>query len=222
MNLPRVLEPEVMDTAEEAHDYNDMDHSLVNSAFVADMMATGLARGDVLDLGTGTAWIPIELCRQCDHCRIMAVDLSIHMLDLARMNIEVAGLIERIQLDHIDAKQLPYEDGSFDVVMSNSIVHHLADPTLAVREAVRVVRPGGLLFFRDLMRPDTDAVVARLVAEYAGNECDHARQMFDDSLRAALRLEEMRAIVAALDFDPQTVQATSDRHWTWRAAGPPA
>ena len=39
MNLKRVLEPEVMDTPEEANDYNDMDHSQVNEVFVQDMLA---------------------------------------------------------------------------------------------------------------------------------------------------------------------------------------
>ncbi len=41
--------------------------------------------------------------------------------------------------------------------------------------------------------------------------------MFDDSLRAALTLDEIRALVESLGFDPASVQATSDRHWTWTA-----
>src|SRR6476620_5625595 len=62
--LPRVLEPEVMDTPEEARDYDAMDHSAVNRVFVADFLAVWDGRGPVLDLGTGTALVPIEFCRQ--------------------------------------------------------------------------------------------------------------------------------------------------------------
>jgi hypothetical protein len=60
--------------------------------------------------------------------------------------------------------------------------------------------------------------VARLVQAYAGDCNAHQRQLFDDSLRAAFSLEEIRALVADLGFDRAGVQATSDRHWTWSAA----
>ena len=69
------------------------------------------------------------------------------MLDVARCNIELALLTERIMLDRVDAKVLPYDDGRFPIVMSNSIVHHIPDPTDVFREAVRVTAAGGLLFF---------------------------------------------------------------------------
>ena len=150
MLLKRVLEPEVMDTKEEACDYDTMDHSTVNRAFVEDFLSLGKIGETVLDLGAGTAQIPIELCRQYEDCRVMAVDLSIEMLELARYNVEVAGLIERIGLDLLDAKQLPFQDDSFHAVISNSIVHHIPNPLDVLKEAVRVTAVGGILFFRDL------------------------------------------------------------------------
>ena len=217
MNLQRVLEPEVMDSFEEAQDYDEMDHREVNRVFVLDLLDFGDACGDVLDVGTGTAQIPVALCQQQEDCRVMAIDLSINMLDLARYNIEIASLIDRIKLDHVDAKQLPYEDQSFDAVISNSIVHHIPEPQVALKEAVRVVKPGGILFFRDLMRPEQDADVTRFVQAYAAEENDHQRQMFEDSLRAALTLDEVRGLAESLGFETATVQATSDRHWTWAA-----
>jgi len=213
--LQRVLEPEVMDSPEEALDYDSMDHSEVNRAFVSDLLASHAVARDVLDLGTGTAQIPIELCRQNDAVRVMAVDASVSMLDVARANLEVAGLTDRIQLDRVDAKQLPYADGRFACVMSNSIVHHLADPQPALAEALRVAAPGGWIFFRDLARPQDEAELARLVETYAGDANDHQRRMFADSLRAALTCEEMRDLAGRLGAAPQGVQMTSDRHWTW-------
>ena len=215
--LPRTLEPEIMDSPEEANSYNEMDHSAVNDLFAADFLAAGGGEGDILDLGTGTALIPIALCEQANDCRVMAVDAAISMLDLARYNIEAAGMIDRITLDKCDAKNLPYEDHMFAAVMSNSIVHHIPEPLAVLKEAVRVTAPGGLLFFRDLMRPQSQEQLAELVQQYAGEEPEHARQMFADSLHAALSLEEIRNLVADLGFEKPTVEATSDRHWTWVA-----
>ena len=213
--LQRTLEEEVMDTAEEAQDYDAMDHREVNRLFVDDLLAaTGGELGDLLDLGTGTAQIPIELASRDVDCRIMAVDAALAMLDVARMNVEIAGVSMQIQLDRVDAKELIYEDDSFDTVISNSIIHHIPEPITVMRETLRVLRPGGWLFFRDLSRPETVEQLDHLVAEYAGQESDHARQMFADSLRAALSLEEMRGLASQLDLPPECVSQTSDRHWT--------
>jgi ubiquinone/menaquinone biosynthesis C-methylase UbiE len=215
--LPRVLEPEVMDSPEEAQDYNAMDHREVNRRFVEDLL-TALGDeppGDVLDLGTGTALIPIELCRAHEECRIMAVDAAVAMLELARLNLEIAMLMHRVQLDRVDAKALPHSDGMFHTVMSNSIVHHIPEPLAVLKEAVRVAEAGGLLFFRDLKRPSDALELERLVEQYAGGENDHARQMFADSLHAALTVAEMQDLVRQLGFPAETISATSDRHWTW-------
>ena len=145
----------------------------------------------------------------------MAADAAAHMLDLAKYNLEAAGLTERIELSHVDAKELPMQDEMFDTVMSNSMVHHIPEPIHCIREAVRVCKKGGSLFFRDLMRPESSEKVTELVEIYTAGENDHQKKMFDDSLRAALSMEEIRDLVTSLGFDPETVQQTSDRHWTW-------
>ena len=62
MALERILEPEVMDTLAEAQDYDSMDHGGVNEHFVAEAISFGIDSGDVLDLGTGTAQIPVQYC----------------------------------------------------------------------------------------------------------------------------------------------------------------
>jgi ubiquinone/menaquinone biosynthesis C-methylase UbiE len=194
----------------------------VNRLFVSDLLAflatlPEQERHDILDLGTGTAQIPIEFCRQSPQGRILAVDAAIEMLELARYNLELASVTTRVQLAHVDAKQLPYPDAMFDIVMSNSIVHHIPEPATALAEAARVLKPGGAIFFRDLMRPESDAEVQRLVELYAGECNDHQRAMFDASLRAAITLDEVQALIAPLGFSAESVTATSDRHWTWGA-----
>lgn len=226
--IERVLEEEVM-TGADAEAYDLMDHTAANIGFVDDLLA---ACGDIvlpeteedeqdpavwLDLGTGNALIPVLFCQRIPDARVLASDFSTDMLDLARYRIEVEGLIQQIQLSHDDAKQLPYEDEAFFGVMSNSIVHHIPEPQAVLAEAVRVVRPSGLLFFRDLARPSSEQQLETLVATYAGEESSEAQRLFAESLRAALTADEMRELVKRLGFSADSVQMTSDRHWTWSA-----
>jgi len=226
MTLNRILEPEVMDSPEEATDYDSMDHREVNRRFVDDVLAALSefcilnSELDILDLGTGTALIPIELCQRYAPSRVMAVDAAVNMLELARYNIEATSLTQRIELAHVDAKKLPFSDAMFDVVMSNSIIHHIPEPIHVLREAVRVARQGSLLFIRDLLRPETDEHLKSLVDTYAAGANDHQRQMFAESLHAALSLSEIRELIASLGFSQESVQPTTDRHWTFASLTP--
>jgi ubiquinone/menaquinone biosynthesis C-methylase UbiE len=221
--LARILEPEVMDTALEARDYDAMDHSAVNRVFVADFLAVwdgrdmGGATPPLLDVGTGTAQIPIELCRHHAAVHVTAIDLAEHMLRVGAANVRQAGLEDRIRLERQDAKRLRYAAGSFGAVISNSIVHHIPEPAVVLAEMVRVAVPDGILFVRDLLRPADEAALKHLVDLHTPGANAHQRQMFADSLHAALNLTEIRELVSDLGFDPATVQQTTDRHWTWQA-----
>src|SRR5437660_1149848 len=97
--LSRILEPEVMDSPEEASDYDAMDHAVVNRAFVADFLAAWDGKNPLLDVGTGTALIPIELCQQRSSAEVVGVDLAEHMLRVGRDNVRRAGLEGRIRLE---------------------------------------------------------------------------------------------------------------------------
>ncbi len=219
--LPRTLEPEAMDTPEEAGDYDAMDHSATNARFVADFLAArGQARGGrILDVGTGPGRIAITLGQADPAASIVGVDLAESMLALARSHIDAAGLSRRITCVVGDAKALPWPDGYFDAVISNTILHHIPDPVPALAEIARLTAPGGILFIRDLARPPSASAVAALVAQYAAEESPAARALFEASLHAALTLDEARDIIDRLGFDPEDVTMTSDRHWTWVRMG---
>ncbi len=219
MMLERVLEPEVMNDLQEAIEYHDMDFTEVNRAFVRDLLAFAsqedrtLGR-DILDLGTGTARIPVELCLQAPSLRVMAADASSEMLELARYHIEINHMLDRIQLHRTDAKKLVFGPSFFDAVISNSLVHHLPQSEAFFAEALRVLRPGGFLFVRDLFRPASQEQVESLVAQHVGNESPRSQQLFRQSLQAALTTEELAKILAELGVDASCIQMTSDRHWT--------
>ena len=234
MALPRILEPEVMDTEQDAREYDEMNNSAANTLFVDDLLKFARSvqgdedpdqefqLGDVLDLGTGTALIPVELCKRHEGCRVMAIDLAASMLDLAVYNLEANSLTHRITLAQADAKKLGFEDSMFDVAMSNSIIHHIPDPLGSLEHMVRVTSDDGILFVRDLMRPDDLETLDDLVKTYTAEDSEYVRKFYRESLHAALTLDEIRAMVSSLGLDPQTVQATSDRHWTWATQNTPA
>ena len=217
--LPRVLEPEAMDTLDEAREYDAMDHSPTNTAFVGAFLAAhGPCRGGaVLDVGTGPARIPIALARADARAPILGIDLARHMLDRARRNVEEAGLSDRVKLQLADAKGVPYPDGQFEAVISNSIVHHIPEPSAALAEMVRLVAPGGTLFVRDLRRPDDGPSLAAIVRAYASEESESARALFSASLRAALTA----STISGRSWRPLGLSAGDDvvrrpdRHWTW-------
>jgi ubiquinone/menaquinone biosynthesis C-methylase UbiE len=231
MALPRTLEPEVMDTEEEARDYDAMDHAQVNTRFCDDLLATRAHTrlGRALDVGTGTARIPIELCRRHAGAEVVGIDLAGHMLALGERNVAQAGLQGRIRLARVDAKATRWAGASFDAVLSNSIVHHIPQPQRVLAEMWRLVHPAGLLFVRDLERPVEAPRVVALVEAYAPLpdapppvRAMHQRQraLFEASLHAALTVDEVRAMVVPLGIPAQAVQTTSDRHWTLACVKP--
>jgi ubiquinone/menaquinone biosynthesis C-methylase UbiE len=187
---------------------------LVNERFVDDLLAHPPIGRDILDLGTGTALIPVLLCQRAPTVRVMASDASVEMLELARYNIEINNMLDRIQLHRSDAKKLPFGSAYFDAVISNSLVHHLPECSSFFADSVRILRPGGLLFVRDLCRPNSEQEVEQIVQLHANNESDASQQLFRQSLHAALTLDEVRAILLGLGVAPECAAMTSDRHWT--------
>ncbi|MCS6959831.1 MAG: class I SAM-dependent methyltransferase [Pseudanabaenaceae cyanobacterium SKYGB_i_bin29] len=213
--VQRILEPEVMDSPQAAIEYDRMDFTAVNTDFARTALQLG-ARGHILDIGTGTARIPIILCQFANDStmHITAIDLAQSMLDLAKINVTAAQLEHQITLELADAKQLPYADHTFDVVISNSIVHHLPDPRPFFREALRVLKPGGGILIRDLMRPKTIEELEQIVDTIGAGYNPDQRQLFYDSLHAAFTLEEVETMLVECQWPGVEVYASSDRHWT--------
>ena len=192
--LTRTLEPEIMDTPDEARDYDAMDHASVNATFCDDVLAFAERCGKrppfgdsarvfaercgkrppfgdsarVIDFGTGTAQIPIALCARATGFTVVAIDLAESMLAIAQRNVAKAGLGDRVRLEKVDAKGTTFADGTFSACISNSIVHHIPEPAQGFAEMWRVTARGGLIFVRDLHRPASELEVEDLVSRYGG------------------------------------------------------
>lgn len=212
--MNRIVEQEVMDTAEAAEAYDAMEHGEVDNAFVERVLALGAKSGHFLDVGTGPAQIPILLAQRCPEIRITAIDLSKEMLNIAKRHIAAAALTARITLEHVDAKALPYPDNTFDGLISNSIVHHIHDSLRALQEMSRVVKPGGLVLIRDLVRPETPEAAQAFVDTYAAEDTPYQQKLYYDSFLAAFTIAEVNEMLAQMDLQGAVVVQSTDRHWS--------
>ena len=209
--MERVLEPEVMDTPEEADGYDAMDHTEANSAFVDRLVELG-ADGSMLDIGCGPGSIPLMVCERIATARVLGVDLAQHMLAHAERHRAASPVGDRVEFRLGDAKGLDFPDDSFDVVYSNTILHHIPDPEPFLREAWRVLKPGGAFLIRDLFRPDTPERARELVAMHAADANPYQQELFRASLCAALTPDELRDLVARVGMPGAEVVVDTDRH----------
>jgi ubiquinone/menaquinone biosynthesis C-methylase UbiE len=212
--MQRVLEPEVMDTLAEAVEYDAMDFIEVNTAFAKQAVELSPPSAIILDAGTGTARIPIIICQIRQDWQVIGIDLAENMLQLGRKNVEAAGLEKQIKLEIVDSKQLPYGDGYFDMVMSNSLVHHLPDPLPFFLEIKRVLKPNGAIFIRDLIRPVDEATMNGIVHRIGAEYDEHQKMLFRDSLHAAFSIDEVKVLIERSGLGGIHIYQSSDLHWT--------
>ena len=100
----------------------------------------------VLDIGCGPGTITAGLARRAG--TVIGADISSAVVEEARCHAADEG-VENLSFEVASAYELPWSDGSFDVVFAHQVLQHLADPVRALREARRVLRPGGVIAVRD-------------------------------------------------------------------------
>lgn len=121
--------------------------------FVWKILHRGIKSGKVLDIGTGSGRLAIELARArgCNF-EIVALDISANMLHLAGENARQAGVENKIKFVRSNASRLPFPDQSFDLIISYASLHHWFQPVVVFNEVQRVSKPGGTVIIRDNQR----------------------------------------------------------------------
>lgn len=212
--MKRIPEPEIMDIPERAQAYADADFSEVNAAFVERLVevAGDLESARALDLGTGPGDIPLRLVQRRPGWRITGLDASIPMLRHAQAAHADAADCAPVQFVLADAKRTPFPSDTFDVIFSNSILHHIDDPIAFWNETARIAKPGALLFVRDLLRPETPEAARALVETHAADEHPLLKEDFFNSLLAAYTTGDVKAQLHAAGVARFEVQRITDRH----------
>jgi len=210
--MDRILEPEIMDGRAEAVAYARADFADSNAAYVQHLIEgfpNHLSR--VVDLGCGPADIPLRLARAVRAAHVTAVDGSGEMLAIAREAVRAAHLEGRVTLclGRLPGVALP--EHHFDAVLSKDMLHHLPDPQVLWQEARRLLRPGGLVYVADLMRPSSPLEAREIVERVASREDPILQEDFYNSLCAAFTVEEVRAQLRTAGL-PLDVHPRGDRH----------
>ncbi len=171
------------------------------------------ARGRVLDVGCGAGHTALAFAAVARE--VVGLDLTPAMLEQARALAAARGL-GNLRFEPGDAAALPFADGAFDVVTSRLCAHHYARPEASVREAARVLAPGGLYLLVDSVAPDAPALdtffqtfeLLRDPSHVRNHRAGEWRRMFEG---AGLAADAPCEWWLSIDFDD----------WTRRMATPP-
>lgn len=213
--MQRVPEPELMDEATQAEAYALADFAQAHQGFV-DFFETQFAApapgARVLDLGCGPADVTIRFARRYPAVRIVGIDGAQAMLEFARRFVEEQGLDQRIELRRELLQELGATTPGYDVIISNSLLHHLHEPALLWQAIKANAGAGASICIMDLYRPDNMQAVQQLVDAYAAEAPAVLRRDFHNSLCAAFTPAEVRAQLREHGLDYLQVRTISDRH----------
>ena len=149
----------------------------------------GLKAGDmVLDMGSGNGVDCFLAARLVGSSgRVTGLDMSDDMLDVARRNVDLVGATN-VEFRKGDLESMPFNDSTFDVIISNCVVNLTPNKKAALKEAFRVLRPGGRLGTADIVWTKTPTQVEKEeLASWTG-------------CLAALEAAEYIPILAAVGF----------------------
>lgn len=210
--MERILEPELMDDAAQARAYAQADFDDVNQAFVDRFLSmSGPKPRRVVDLGCGPGDICIRLARALPETEIVGVDGSKAMLALGRQAAAKAGLEARIEMVQ---GMIPHElpSGPFDAVVSNSLLHHLHDPSALWTAVKRLAGPEARVLVVDLTRPRSRAEAVEIVEAAAAYEDPILKQDFENSLCAAFTEYEVVDQLMRAGLECLVTALVSSRH----------
>lgn len=195
--MERITEAELMLGEEQAKAYAHADFSNAHNLFVETLKQKfsdipSSFNDVILDLGCGPCDITRRVAAAYPDAGFHAVDGSAKMLKYGAELNDKAKLAMRIKLIEtcLPNPRLPQQ--KYHAIMSNSLLHHLHDPSTFWETIRQHAKPFAHIFVMDLIRPLDDQTVKFLSAEYAGNEPDILKLDFENSLRAAFTIEEVQ------------------------------
>lgn len=127
-------------------------------AAVADQLVDANSFHRLLDLGTGTGYLPIEIARHDPEISVIGVDKSPDMIRIARANARAFGTTGSVEFSVGDPANLPYPGRYFDIVVSVNVLHHLQDPLAVFEEVNHILAPGGQFWIYDYRKDVPDDV----------------------------------------------------------------
>ncbi len=119
---------------------------------MAERAINAVCEGQAIDLGCGAGQLVLELSQRAPKLHVTGVDLSPDLLAAANQRADAAGLCGQVHFRLGDVADIPFQDGSLDLVVSSASLHHWSDPLAVFNEIERVLKPGGSFLIFDLRR----------------------------------------------------------------------
>jgi ubiquinone/menaquinone biosynthesis C-methylase UbiE len=116
---------------------------------VAEEIVSCFKSGVILDLGTGPGYLPIEIVRRAPEIKIIGVDLSRKLIQIAQANAAKADLSQQLSFEVGNSAELHFDNASFDMVISTGMLHSLNHPVAVLIEIYRVLKKGGEAWIYD-------------------------------------------------------------------------
>lgn len=211
LHLPRVPEPEVMDDAGEAQAYSSASAEAylgkIDDSFVEHAIGLiGPAPGYAVDIGCGPGQILKKLAARLPEWTFCGVDQSFAMIRIAAESggngddphATGSARLEEGNTWFVrgDANSLPFRDASFDLVLCNSVLHHMNEPSRLLAEIRRIAKPNAAILLRDLRRPSR--ITYSFHVRWHGRHYEGLMyKLYCDSVRAAYTREELGAMLRA-------------------------
>jgi len=214
--MERVIEPELMDGLEQAEVYANANfkepHRRVIELFDIEFPGTEI-KGAILDLGCGPGDITFRFAERFPDAVIVGVDGAAAMIKLAnKRKVREQGIADKVKFIEGSVPGAAIPGGPYDLIVSNSLLHHLHQPNILWKTIQNYASPGTKIFVVDLFRPESEKEAERIVSEYSGNEPELLKRDFYNSLRAAFKPAEVEQQLAGVDLSELSVKVVSDRH----------
>jgi len=159
--------------------------------------AAAIQAGRVLEIGSGPGLIAIEIATLLPGVQVIGLDLSETMIDIAAGNARDKGVSARVAFREGNAAKMPFDDASFDWVISSGSLHHWQEPNHIFQEVHRVLKPGCRALISDLRRDAPPDEVQRFAAQI---ESRFMRWGLRHSFREGYTVEEAELLVDGIPF----------------------
>jgi len=176
-------------------------------------LGSAAVHGALWDVGCGPGDITLRLAETFPDLRVDGVDGSPAMLSLAQAAlVRRPQLVDRVRFFEGIIPEVVPPESAYGFMFSNSLLHHLPDPTVLWVTIRRYGLPGCRVFVHDLRRPAAEDEAQALVDQYSVGEPEVLRNDFYNSLLAAFTPEEIQTQLAQVGLDGLAVEAQGDRH----------